>query len=178
MATKPTCSIDFTTRGRMPSRMMQANVNTNGYQLNSRVGMSGAGDFVIAWEGPGEDTGGLPGYHGEGIFGRRFDSAGSALSPEFQVNKQTVELQTSHDVAVSHDGRCFVVWLSTSQFGGDLVVHKNDYADPVRLADDIAYGILVSNAGYATATGVTLRGGPEEYEFRYAGFWLHFGEHR
>ena len=72
--------------------------------------MMDSGEFVVAWQSPGQD-GDL-----EGIFARRFDSTGSPVSSEIPVNTWTAGAQRSPAVALSSGGEFVVVW--TSDQGG------------------------------------------------------------
>jgi hypothetical protein len=71
-----------------------------------------AGDFVIAWNSLTQDGGNA------GVFGRRFDSAGTPLGSEFQINDFTAMNQAFPKVARDGDGDFLVVWESLAQDGG------------------------------------------------------------
>jgi hypothetical protein len=83
----------------------QLNEFTPGDQHFPSIGRDGNGGFVVTWESPqdGENL---------GIFGRRFDSSGSAQGAEFQVNSHTSGRQYQSAVAVEPDGRFVVAWAS------------------------------------------------------------------
>lgn len=72
------------------------------------------GSFAVVWQSTHD---GDP----AGIFAHRFDSAGAALTDEFQVNVYTVGTQLEADIA--GDGTDFVtVWQSAEQDGNDDAV--------------------------------------------------------
>ena len=73
------------------------------------VALDADGDFVVVWSSSGQDG------SGDGIFARRFTSAGAALALEFQVNLATEVAQTTPDVAVDPDGDFVVVWRDDGQ---------------------------------------------------------------
>jgi hypothetical protein len=87
------------------------NTYTTGNQMRPSIAMDPDGGFVVAWESPGQD-GDL-----EGIFGRRFDASGVALSSEFPVNTHTTGRQTRACAAIGADGIFVVAWQSDSQDG-------------------------------------------------------------
>jgi hypothetical protein len=89
----------------------QANNYTTGDQVNPSVAMDSDGDFVVVWESSGQDG------SSEGIFARRFDSAGALVGAEFQVNSYTTSSQSRPSVATDSDGGFIVVWESLGQDG-------------------------------------------------------------
>ena len=81
-----------------------------GSQTFSTVDMESNGDFAIAWNSADQDG------SGNGVFARRYDSAGVALGGEFQVNTYTPAAQQLPGVAMN-DGSLVVVWESVDQDG-------------------------------------------------------------
>ncbi|MGD2093495.1 MAG: dockerin type I domain-containing protein [Phycisphaerales bacterium] len=75
-----------------------------GNQTVPSVAVDSGGNFVVAWQGPGEDE--------EDIFARRFDSGGRSLGDEFRVNSNTIDRQLCPDVAMDGDGNFVIVWES------------------------------------------------------------------
>src|SRR5689334_7228735 len=69
------------------------------------------GNFLIVWDSFDQDG------DSYGVFARRFDSAGSPLGAEFQVNTYTTESQYEAVVAASRDGEFVVAWNSFGQDG-------------------------------------------------------------
>jgi hypothetical protein len=69
------------------------------------------GNFFVVWESEFQD-GSL-----WGVFGRRFNSVGQPLGPEFQVNSFTDFDQAEPSVATSAAGGAVVVWMSFGQDG-------------------------------------------------------------
>ena len=68
--------------------------------------MDGAGNFVVAWESYEQD-----GSY-SGVFGQRFDAAGSKIGIEFQVNSTTADRQKYPGVTADSAGNFVVVWQS------------------------------------------------------------------
>ncbi len=73
-----------------------------------------AGNFVVTWMG--EEYNGA----GWGIYGRRFNSAGSALASEFHVNTLTSSDQITPAVAMDTQGNFVVTWASYVQSGNNV----------------------------------------------------------
>ncbi|MCE2658967.1 MAG: DUF2341 domain-containing protein [Rubrivivax sp.] len=69
------------------------------------------GNFVVVWTSDGQDG------SDRGVFARRFDHAGNALSNDIQVNATTKGNQQHARVAMADDGRFVVTWTSTNQDG-------------------------------------------------------------
>jgi hypothetical protein len=85
------------------------NTYTTGDQTSPAVGVDAVGNFVVVWEGDGEDGS----YRG--IFGQRYDAAGAPQGAEFQVNTYTTKDQRAAAVAVDAVGNFVVVWHSFEQ---------------------------------------------------------------
>ena len=87
----------------------QVNTWTTGTQTHPAVACDAAGSFVVAWSSvgsAGSDT------DANSIQARRYDTAGTPLGAEFQVNVYTTGYQSRAAVA-SHGGTGFVVvWSS------------------------------------------------------------------
>jgi hypothetical protein len=90
---------------------------STGDQTAASIAVGGDGSFVIAWQSAGQDGAGL------GIFAQRFDSQGSKVGGEFQVNTYTTSDQMNASVAAAEDGGFVVVWESEGQDGALLGVY-------------------------------------------------------
>src|SRR5207253_11488190 len=66
----------------------RANTFTTDYQGFPAVGMSAAGDFVIAWQSLGQDG------SNTGVYAQRYSAAGVPQGGEFRVNTYTTNIQT------------------------------------------------------------------------------------
>lgn len=82
---------------------LQVNTYTTGIQHQPDVAMHSSGAFVVVWASPDSS-------YTDGVFGRRFDAAGSPLGAEFQVNLYTTSTQYTPAVGVQATGGFIVVW--------------------------------------------------------------------
>src|SRR5262245_43284065 len=89
----------------------QANTHTTDFQNRPSVASDAFGNFVVVWMTDYQDG------SVSGIFGRRFDSAGSPRGPEFKVNTYTDGDQYRPSVASDDAGNFVVVWTSYAQDG-------------------------------------------------------------
>ena len=92
-------------------------VNTVTFSSQGEPAISSLSDggFVIVWQ----DDGGADGS-GSGVFGQRYDAAGSAVGVEFQVNTEFSSSQFDPQVVGLAGGGFAVVWTSfTSGSAGD-----------------------------------------------------------
>ena len=81
-------------------------VNTympSGHELPA-VAMNNSGQSVVVWESSGQDG------SSDGVFGQRYDTTGSPIGPEFQVNTVTNSAQNNADVAMDDAGNFVVIW--------------------------------------------------------------------
>jgi len=83
----------------------QVNTTISGNQTEPAVATDAAGNFVVAWHGPG-----LTEDDREDIFARRFDAYGLPVGEEFRVNSDTSDRQLCPAVAMSNNGTFVVVW--------------------------------------------------------------------
>src|SRR6185295_17446085 len=85
----------------------QINTFTTNYQGNffagsqHTVATDASGNFVVVWQSQGSSGNDASGYS---IQARRFDSSGSAIGDDFQVNTFTVSAQRFPSVAVDATG--------------------------------------------------------------------------
>ncbi len=80
------------------------NSYTTGAQDTAKIAMHADGRAVVVWESTGQDG------NSDGVFGQRFDAAGSPLGGEFQVNTLTTGIQDDPLVTMAADGGFVVVW--------------------------------------------------------------------
>jgi hypothetical protein len=164
--------------------------NTAGDQNVPNVGASVAG-FVVAWtDFDGDAT---------GIFARRFDVQGSALTGQFRVNTVTAHSESLPRVAMNASGAFVVVWQRLFGGGEDSLAgivgqryaasgapvgtefHVNQYtlgdqSDPVvAMANDGTFVVIWSGEGDGDTNGIFARrytagGAPASDEFRVNGY--------
>lgn len=92
----------------------QVNTFTTSYQLYPSVGVAGDGSFVVVWMSlgsPEDDNDGLS------IQGQRYNSEGTAVGPQFQVNTYVTGYQRYPAVDVTENGAFLVAWQSADQDG-------------------------------------------------------------
>ncbi len=70
-----------------------------------------SGNFVVVWTSDSQDG------SGEGVYARRFDVDGNALTGEIRVAQTTASDQNSARVASDGNGRFVVTWTSNNQDG-------------------------------------------------------------
>ena len=87
------------------------NAFTAGAQTRAAVATLPGGQFVVVWDSFGQDG------SSEAIIGRKFDSAGRALTGEFLVNVFTPNRQIAPRVDSDAAGNFVVVWMSYTQDG-------------------------------------------------------------
>jgi len=91
----------------------QVNSYTTSGQRSPALAADGSGNFVVVWDSIGQD-----GSH-EGVFGQRFNSAGSPVGSEFQINSYTTSYQQIPVIAADGSGNFVVVWESYGQIGSN-----------------------------------------------------------
>ncbi len=101
----------FSSNGTPLGTEFQVNTYTTGNQYAPAVALDAAGNFVVVWHS-------LQDGSGSGVFGQRFDSSGTPVGTEFQVNTYTTGSQAYAAVGSDAVGNFVVVWTSTSEDGG------------------------------------------------------------
>ncbi len=97
------------------------NTTTADQQGSPSVAMDSSGNFVVVWQSNLQDGSGL------GVYGRRYDNTGSALSGEFLINQTTANNQYAPSLAMNASGAFVVTWTSVSQDGGGDGVYARRY---------------------------------------------------
>jgi len=100
----------FDSDGNPLGAAFQVSTYTTSSQRTGAVGeavaVDGVGRFVVVWMSYGQDGSGF------GVFGRRYDAAGSPLGGEFQVNTYSTGSQIDPSVATDLAGNFTVAWSS------------------------------------------------------------------
>ncbi len=91
----------------------RVNQTTGDTQDSPTVAMDASGNFTVAWRSNNQDG------SGTGIYARRYNAAGTALSAEFKVNTTTTNAQDNPTIAMNASGAFVVIWASAGQ-DGDL----------------------------------------------------------
>ena len=106
----------FDSGGGALGNEFRVNAFTPGNQQAPSAGREDGGTFIIAWTDRSMRDGDYT-----GVFARRFDSAGTPLTPDFQVNTHTVGYQGSFasnltlGVDAACDTTCGVAWTTRPQ---------------------------------------------------------------
>lgn len=74
------------------------------------LAMDPAGNFVVAWHGPGRDGD----TSATSIFAQRFDRNGARVGPEFQVNTVAAGNPRGPSLAIDGDGDFVIAWESSN----------------------------------------------------------------
>jgi hypothetical protein len=144
----------FDSAGTPQGTEFQVNTYTTGFQRFADVGANPGGDFVVVWQSSGQDG------DGYGIFGQRFDSAGSVLGSEFQVNTYTTGGQggnTFVDIGVDGAGSFVVVWHSHVQDGGGPGIFGQRY-DSAGTPQGSEFQVNTSTTGQQLDPAVAMDG--------------------
>lgn len=108
------------------ANVTRANTFTLGDQTNPYVGMSGGGDFLIAWTSAFQDDG----TQG-GVYGQEYNASGVAQSTEFRINGYTTSLQDSVAIAADAQGHFVTTWRSVGEDTAGDGVFAQLYAEPL-----------------------------------------------
>ena len=123
------------------------------HQLDPDIATLADGGFVVTWHSAGQDGSEW------GVYGQRYDAAGVATGPEFQVNTYTSNNQYNPVVAALADGGFVVIWQSDHQDGSYTGVYGQRYdaagivVGPEFRVDGSAYDYHRSPAITALADG-------------------------
>ncbi|GIT86743.1 S-layer family protein [Roseobacter sp. OBYS 0001] len=85
----------------------QVNTVTVSSQSDSAISALADGGYISVWTSQNQDN---SGDNDLGVFAQRYDAAGGAVGPEFQVNTTVTSSQFDADVAGLNDGGWVVVW--------------------------------------------------------------------
>ncbi|MFH1921845.1 MAG: trypsin-like serine protease, partial [Planctomycetota bacterium] len=101
----------------------RVNTTTLNRQDGSAVAMDASGNFVVVWAAYRH-----PADSSEwGIFGQRYNAAGTALGGEFLINTATGDDQMDAHVAMDADGDFVVTWSSYLQDGSGWGIYGRRY---------------------------------------------------
>lgn len=92
--------------------IFQVNTDSGSAHFHPAIAMDDSGNAVVVWDRIGDGD-------SSGIFGQRFDSTGSPIGPEFQVNTTISGAQKRPAVAMDDDSNFVVTWQSGGDQDGD-----------------------------------------------------------
>jgi hypothetical protein len=104
------------------------------------VASDASGDFVVVWEGYGQDG------SGNGIFARRYDSAGLPQGPQFRVNSFTSGSQSTPSVASDAAGNFVVAWNGRGQTDASGVFAQRYDSDGAPLGGEFRVNAFTSSS--------------------------------
>ncbi|MEZ6044219.1 MAG: Ig-like domain-containing protein [Planctomycetaceae bacterium] len=131
----------------------RVNTTTTFSLTSQKISSDGDGNFVITWTSNGQDGSGY------GIYGRRFNSSGTALSGEFRVNQTTAGWQEAPSIAMHDDGSFVVAWQGPTSTGtgtwgrcydaaGSPISNEFLVDQPIRYSGGSPSVILDNNGGF------------------------------
>jgi Ca2+-binding RTX toxin-like protein len=97
------------------------NTTTEHDQNFPSIATAADGSFVVTWMSIHQDG------NSNGIYARRYDVSGAALSGEFRVNTTTISFQQFPDIEIAADGSFLIGWTSNDQDGSGLGVYAQRY---------------------------------------------------
>jgi hypothetical protein len=112
----------FSSTGAPLGGDLAVNTTVTGAQQNPSVASDSAGNFVVAWESAGQDG------NGNGVFMRRFSSAGDPLTDELLVNNITIGDQAGARVGMNAAGEFVIAFTSTGVDGSGTAIRMQRYA--------------------------------------------------
>ncbi|MAT16783.1 MAG: hypothetical protein CMJ46_16110, partial [Planctomyces sp.] len=118
----------FDADGNASGPEFQVNTYTTENQAYPSVAMTDSGEFVVSWSSRNQDSSSY------GIFARRYDAAGNAISGEFQVNTSTAGSQNYSSVALANTGEFVICWESDPGDGSFRNIYAQRYdanGDPI-----------------------------------------------
>jgi hypothetical protein len=128
----------FDAAGSAQTAEFRVNTYTTMQQQNPAAAATSAG-FVVVWSSYGEDG------SSHGIFGQRYDSAGSGVGGEFRVNTYTTFAQLFPAVAATADGSGFVVaWESFRDGSQNGIYARRFSASGAPLGDEFRVNITTT----------------------------------
>ncbi len=119
------------------------NQTTAGDQQRSSVALDAAGDFVVTWDGVGQQ----PNQTDlDGVFYRRFSAAGLPRGFETRLNAATDPEQNISAVASAGDGSFVAIWNDLGAAGAARSVKGRFQPEPTDVAGPIVADVLIGGA--------------------------------
>ena len=112
----------FSANGTSVADAFTVNSTTASNQSNPAVTGLADGSFVVCWESDGQDG------SRSGIFAQRYQSDGTPIGSEFQINTYTSSYQSSPCLTPLADGGWLAVWESFGQDGSGFGIYGKFYA--------------------------------------------------
>jgi hypothetical protein len=139
----------FDATGSPAGGEFRANDYTPSYQIAPSVAMAADGGFVVAWSSVFQDA------SFDGVFARRYDSAGTPQGIEFQVNTFSAGQQNASSVAMNAGGDFLVAWQSDAQDGSGYGIYAQCYT-PAALRKGSEFRVHSETSGAQVLPAVAL----------------------
>jgi Dockerin type I domain len=111
----------YDSAGKAQGPNFRVNTYTTANQAVPSVAMDAVGNFVIVWESNGEDG------DNWGVYGQRYNAAGTPLGNEFRINSYTIGGQFEPAVAMDYNGDFVVAWDSDGQDGSGYGIYAQRF---------------------------------------------------
>ena len=90
-------------------------------QTNPSVSTDDSGDFIVVWEGHGDQAANVD---ANGVFGQKFASTGTRIGSEFLINQTTANVQDRASVAMLDSNNFVVVWTGSDGAQTDVFARQ------------------------------------------------------
>ena len=111
----------FSSTGMPLGGEFRVNTFTTSSQRWPKVALDALGNFVVTWTSNGQEGSGY------GVYARRYNAAGTALSGEFRVNSYTTAFQSLSAIAMDSSGDFTIAWHSYGQDGSGTGIYAQRY---------------------------------------------------
>jgi hypothetical protein len=137
------------------SSQFQINTSTVGEQQYPSVSMDADGVFVVVWQSDDSVN--------KNVYGRVYNSSGTAQGVDFQINSYSTGSQLFPDVAMDSSGDYVVVWSSNGTSPGDtdtsrLSIQGQRYRKNIAEGDQFQVNTYTMNNQIYPAVGVDVEG--------------------
>ncbi len=120
----------FDNNGIATTSEFRINTITSNEQIIPRLTGTNDGGFTVTWSSNLQDGSDY------GVFARKFNSKGEAMSEEFQLNTTTSGLQKYADIITLENGDMMSTWISDGQDGDGYGIFAKRFSwNPINLID-------------------------------------------
>jgi VCBS repeat-containing protein len=135
--------------GSPVSGELLVNTYTTADQSDQSITALADGGFVITWMSAGQDG------SGAGVYGRRFNSAGTATTAEFRINTTTTGSQKYPAVTALADGGFVVIWQADYASGYGIFGQRyNSAGAAVGNTEFLVNDAMIGNQQFLTPTAL------------------------
>jgi hypothetical protein len=153
----------FNAAGAKVGPEFRVNTYTTGTQSQVRVARDPSGGFVAVWTSSEEDG------SSTGVFGQRFDAAGTKTGDAFRINAYTTGSQDAPSVVVDRGGNFVVVWRDSGEFESAGIVARRFDASGAPVGGD--FPVNSYTTGNQFGSSVVLDGAGD-----FVVTWVSYGE--